>query len=93
MPSIDHHDLVLRIEDLGTESAAHWASRAVTMGATEANISDGGSRGLVLTISFPPSAGNRAALDLANMLAFVAEIEGVSASNVLARVMETREQG
>ncbi len=83
MPTIDHNALTLRIDGLGTDSAGHWAARAVTIGAVQASISDDGGGALRLTVDFAPSAGNRGPMNLATMLLFASEIEGVDADKVL----------
>lgn len=85
MPSVDHNDLVLRVEGLGTESAAQWAAKAVTMGASSATITDG-QHGLRLVAQFDASDHGRGPSNLANLLVFACEVEGVSADVVLGRI-------
>jgi hypothetical protein len=82
VPSINHHGLVLRIDDLGTEDAAQWASRVVTMGARRASISRT-RHGLQLTTEFAPTNGG-GTLDLARLLLLACEVEGVDIEQVLA---------
>lgn len=85
MPAVDHDDLVLRVEGLGTESAAQWAARAVTMGASVASISDG-QFGIRLTAQFDSSDHGRGPTNLASLLLFACAVEGVSATDVLQRI-------
>lgn len=92
MAAIDYDDFVLRIAGLGTEKAGYWASRAVTIGATRASISDG-QFGLVLTVEFASSGMNgQGTLNLIELLRFAAEVEGHSASDLLAKAEERSAQ-